>query len=420
MRPVWILALAASGCRGLFGIGDAVVIDDAPASTSDTAATSETPAACAMWQLPGLDTCAFPPSAPLVLSGGAYSYDTRTAGGTLSGPTGDVRSSTFMLAPPDGVPTAVLSIEALAIGAGTTIMVTGPKPLLVLVWSTLAINGALDASSRRQAMQIGAGANEGCTTTSGAAGSDASPTGLGGSGGGGGGGAQGAGGQAGEGGRVSVSGGTGGVAAPAAVRGGCPGGASGTAGTGATISAGTGATVSATSGSFALGGAGGGAVRLIARDQITIGTTAVVSANGAGGAGAPQQSACGGGGGGAGGYLGFEAPVVTIDGTVTANGGGGGGGGGPMDVGRDGEDGAPGRIAARGGVGSATSCGRPGGNGSDATMLDGQRGASFPPADCAATGGGGGGGGAAGFLVVASPAFMATASSTISPPVLRR
>jgi hypothetical protein len=415
MRPVWILALAASGCRGLLGIGDAVVIDlDAPPATSDAPAVADAldaPAACTAWQLAGLDACAFPPSAPLVLSGGAYTYDTRTAGGTLSGPTGDVLSSPYMIAPADGTPTAVLSIEALTISAGTTITVTGPKPLLVLAWSTLEIDGALDASSRRQAMQIGAGANEGCTTLSGAPGSDAAAAGSGGSGGGGGGGAQGAGAVGGDGGRIVVGGGAGGAAAAAAFRGGCPGGASGTAGHGATLPA--------TSGSFALGGAGGGAVRMIAHDQITLGSAAIVSANGAAGAGAPLQSACGGGGGGAGGYLGFEAPVVMIDGTVTANGGAGGGGGGPTDLGHDGEDGAPSLIAARGGGGSATACGRPGGDGSDATSLDGHRGASFAPADCAATGGGGGGGGAAGFLVVASPAFTATASSTISPPVLR-
>ena len=77
-----------------------------------------------------------------------------------------------------------------------------------------------------------------------------------------------------------------------------------------------------------------------------------------------------------------------------------------------------GAIAAGGGAGSSTSCGRPGGSGSDVASLDGHRGGTFAAGDCATTGGGGGGGGAAGFLVVGSPAFTATASSTISPPVL--
>jgi|GEM_PF-4591303 len=411
MRPVWILALAASGCRGLLGIGDAVVVDvDAPVVTPDASMPLDAPALCTTWQLPGLDTCAFPPSAPLVLSGGAYTYDTRTAGGTLSGPAGDVLASPYTIMPGDGTPTAVLSISALTISAGTTITVTGPKPLLVLAWSTLAIDGALDASSRRAAQQIGAGANEGCTTLTGATGSDAVDPGIGGSGGGGGGGAQGAGGLGGTGGKVVVAGGAGGVAAAARFRGGCPGGASGAAGHGATAPA----------TSRALGGAGGGALRLIARDQITVGSAAVVSANGAAGAGAPMQSACGGGGGGAGGYLGFEAPVVAIDGTVTANGGGGGGGGGAMDVGHDGEDGAASAIAALGGAGSSSTCGRAGGTGSDTASLDGHGGASFATTtDCMTTGGGGGGGGAAGFLVIASPAFTAGASATISPPVTR-
>ncbi len=402
MRPVWILALAASGCRGILGIGEAVVIVEDAAPVPDVAEV------CVGWPATGIVACDYPASPPLVLAGGAYTYDTRAGGGTLSGPTGEVRTSAFTLRPPDGPEVAVLSIEALTIGAEATISVIGPKPLLVLSWSTITIDGTLDASSRRQRAQLGAAANVGCTAMAGAPGTSGVSVVSGGSGGGGGGGFQGVGGLAGDGGVVVVGGGEGGGSAPATLRGGCPGGASGMAGPGA----------DAPSGSLALGGAGGGARRLVARDRITVGGTGTVSANGAGGAGGPLRSACGGGGGGAGGYLGFEAAVVTLDGRVSANGGGGGGAAGPGDAGNDGADGAPGSDAAAGGV--PTACGSAGGSGSDVTNLDGRAGTSFATdQDCMTTGGGGGGGGAAGFIVVASPAFTSSASAVISPPALR-
>lgn len=54
------------------------------------------------------------------------------------------------------------------------------------------------------------------------------------------------------------------------------------------------------------------------------------SVSSAGGIGS-DRSCGGGGGGGSGGMIGLEAPTITVEGVVYANGGGGGGGCGPQD-----------------------------------------------------------------------------------------
>jgi hypothetical protein len=124
-----------------------------------------------------------------------------------------------------------------------------------------------------------------------------------------------------------------------------------------------------------------------------------------------MQSACGGGGGGSGGYLGFEGPIVNIDGLVLANGGGGGssqlGAGTAGDPGQDAH--ATDDVPATGGPGD--SCGPPGaigsGQGNVAGLMGTDAGGTF---GC----GGGGGGGAAGFVIAYSAAFTG-AGATISP-----
>jgi hypothetical protein len=69
------------------------------------------------------------------------------------------------------------------------------------------------------------------------------------------------------------------------------------------------------------GGGGGGAIALVAMESVTIPATGVVASPGAGGGVAAAGN--GGGGGGGGGAIFIEAPVVTIQGKLTANGGGG-------------------------------------------------------------------------------------------------
>ncbi|HEY0483091.1 MAG TPA: hypothetical protein VGD37_36470 [Kofleriaceae bacterium] len=404
MRSLWIFALAASGCRSILGIGDPPALID-----------SGGPGACADWHLDDLDPCALPPSTPaLTLGDGTYTYDTTgSAGGTLYDAAHQVvLQSRQAIQLTDGSPIAVLSVGQLASSAGTRLAVIGPRPLLIVSWSSIVLDGVIDAGSHlgvtdatahiAQTVQFGAGANQRCDPGAGHEGGDAPATG--GSGGGGGGGLHAAGGAGGRGGSTgSGSGGAGGqAAAPAAApgfHGGCPGGNSGVAGGVAKLPA--------SPASRALGGAGGGALRLVARDAIEV--RGSISANGAGGAGAPLRSACGGGGGGAGGYLGFEAPIVQLGGSITANGGGGAGGGDVDLPGNDGADGAVSTQAAPGGGLASSGCGAAGGPGAAAAVLAG--------ADAASTscnGGGGGGGGATGFIVIKSPGYT-PGTVTLSP-----
>ncbi len=261
-------------------------------------------------------------------------------------------------------------IAGTSVTVPATTRVTGPRGLVVVSTSTITVDGSLDASST--ALVPGGGANPSSCPAAGTGSSDAG----GGAGGAGGGFAT----QGGDGGRgdendngMPAGKASGGVAAAtqttAVLRGGCRGGNGGDG-----------------NGGFTTGSNGGGAVYLIAASSITVSTNGGVYASGGGGGGGP---ACGGGGGGgSGGMIGFDAPAITIDGKVAANGGGGGGGGGSTGASLAGTDGtttmyntrAPGG-APGGGNGVA------GGLGSALGNLTGAIGAN---GDC---GGGGGGGG---------------------------
>ncbi|HEX3760266.1 MAG TPA: hypothetical protein VHW23_16230, partial [Kofleriaceae bacterium] len=360
MRSVWLLALAASGCRSLLGIDQPARGDAGPDGF----------AVCTHWHPEGFDPCALVITADsLTLDGQAYIYNSGD-GALTDAAHQTVITSGQTVEQTDGTRVAVLSVGRFTVTPTAHVTVMGPRPLLVVSWSAIVVDGALDAGSHlavtdapahtAQTVQVGAGANQGCTTETGQDGVGASATG--GSGGGGGGGFHGAGGPGGRGGGASpVAGGPGGQpAALTSIRGGCPGGASGAAGAVATLPA--------IQGSRALGGSGGGAIRLVALDSIEV--RGAISVNGAGGAGAPRNSACGGGGGGAGGYLGFEAPLVALAGTITANGGGGGGGAGATGDGSDGGDGAAASTGAPGGAVPAD-CGLAGGTGGATATLDG-------------------------------------------------
>lgn len=404
MRLAWILVLAASGCRGILGIEHAIVVADAEADAAGA------PASCATWHPQGFDPCSLGAPLPaLHLGAGQYTYDTTLGGGKLTDGAGQlVVQSTVTVMQSDSSTAAVLSADALAIDAGATVRVVGPRPLLIVAWSTAVVDGVIDAGSQLGSASLGANANIVCVAgTTGIDGTDAISI-TGGSGGGGGGGLQGHGGHGGIGGMApAVGGGAGGAArtvadARAAIHGGCPGGASGMAGAVA-VSPSTPATQSR-------GGAGGGALWLVAHDSIAIAGT--ISANGAGGSGAQIGSVCGGGGGGSGGTVLLEAPAGSISGTVTANGGGGGGGGAAADAGNNGADGKPDVQPAPGGAIATGGCGRSGGAGSAQVALAGS------DASGADACGGGGGGGAAGFIVIASVGFTATGTAKISPPAI--
>jgi hypothetical protein len=401
MRSVWLLALAASGCRAILGIGDPPALGDGAVFVS-----------CESWHPRGFDPCALKITTDaLGLGDQSYVYDTSVDGGTLYDAAHQaILTSDQTIMQTDGSPLAVLSIGRLTSTGSTTLEVVGPRPLLIVSWSSITLDGVLDAGSHlgitdalahiAQTIRFGAGANQSCTGSAGHNGGNAM---AGGGGGGGGGSFQAAGGVGGQGGIEGIAGGAGGGAATTTViHGGCPGGSSGAAGTVANPPA--------SAGSRAAGGAGGGAVRLVAHDSIDI--AGRISVNGAGGAGAPTHSGCGGGGGGAGGYLGLEAPSVRLGAAavITANGGGGGGGASAAETGGDGSDGALSRLPALGGAG-ANSCGGTGGAGAAAARLSGS---SASDASCA--GGGGGGGGASGYLVIRSPSYL-PGTATLSPPV---
>jgi len=408
MRSVWLLALAASGCRGILGIEEARVFDAAP----------DVPALCAMWHPDGIEPCALgSPKPALELGPGVYTYSTTDAGGRLTDEAGNVRYESAVTAmQADQSQVAVMSVEALTIDAGAALRVEGKKPLVVISWSTIAVAGAIDAGSHlgvidaaahlAQTVRFGAGANAACSANVGKDGSNNLT--QAGSGGGGGGGYQGTGGAGAPGVDALATGGAGGAPTTSTVlSGGCPGGASGAAGTRASAPA--------NPSSQATGGAGGGALRLVAYDAITV--TGAISANGAGGAGAPTKSACGGGGGGSGGQLMLDAGSVTISGVLAANGGGGGGGGDLGQTGRDGADGLAGIDPASGGA--TLGCGYQGGAGSALNQLRGGDGFQSAGAGTAC-GGGGGGGGAAGVIVIASAGYAALPTAKLSPPATLR
>lgn len=144
------------------------------------------------------------------------------------------------------------------------------------------------------------------------------------------------------------------------------------------------------------GGAGGGAVALIAGRSVTIAPSGVITSPGNGG-GRGDFGAGGtpGLGGGSGGAILLEAPTVTVSGVVAAN---GGNGGGPNDT--SGERGASSGteivpIVKAGGIGSA------------GTRIDGSE--SAPGTDGLAGGGGGGAG------RIRINGATVTASGTVSP-----
>lgn len=138
------------------------------------------------------------------------------------------------------------------------------------------------------------------------------------------------------------------------------------------------------------GGAGGGAVQLYSGISIDIGANGGIHVGGGGGSGGMSCSnSSAGGGAGSGGAIFLQAPDVTHQGTLAANGGAGGGAGsGSGGDGDPGDDGVLGVTAAMGGGGGG-STGQAGGNGGTGAL------APLQGVDDPGNGGNGGGGGAA-------------------------
>ena len=274
----------------------------------------------------------------------------------------------------------VLNGKNYCVIAGTTIAVdarlraTGSRPLVLIASDSISVTALIDVgSSGASDPEIGAGAEPvSCPGT------NARPGVAGG----------GAGGSfVAEGGAGGASSGAGGLPGAATtviseLRGGCPGQSGQGSGGGR-------------------GGHGGGAVYLIAGQRIiVIGEINASGESGNGGMG-PMS---GGGGAGAGGMIGLDAPTITGDALILANGGGGGEGSDDDADGIRGQD--PNSIdAATGGNGGADG-GGDGGDGADAVTLARAGGAGR-------AGGGGGGGGATGLVIAPAGAMLGT---QVSPP----
>lgn len=309
-------------------------------------------------------------------------YNTDNGGSYLNGP--DPQSY-------DIGPLHVISVSKFTIQNGAGLRVVGTRPLLILSWDTIEVQGTLDVSSERDGniVVVGAGGSPGSGLCM-AAGNGENSQDCGGGGGGGFGAAGGNGGD-GKGGNQNNEGGAGGnaLAMPTTVRGGCPGGNGGTGQT------------------RGLGGPGGGAVQLTAKGAMTI--NGRIHAGGAGGDGGHGDG--GGGGGGSGGYIGLDASSLSIgpNAILAANGGGGGTGCDAM-TGPDGENGRLSTSAAGGG--GETQCVKPegGGEGGAQAQTSGAEGQPSP-GDSA-----GGGGGAAGYILVWAGSFANNGTS--SPAVI--
>lgn len=255
-----------------------------------------------------------------------------------------------------------LAADTITIDATKTLSASGSRPL-VLIAHVITINGTIDVASHVRGRQGPASDLAGCDNGTNA------DTGKG--GGGQGGSFANKGGDGGDQDNNAGSKGTAGAALTnvTTLRGGCPGGHGGMT-------------------SFSLGH-GGGAVLLIA-DSVTIASTGVINASGAGAEhGIPNDQ--GGGGGGSGGMIAISATAITLvsGGVIFANGGHGGGGAGNSTSGGDGGD--PTGPTSGGGGGAGGDNAGDGGPGYPNGTRKGTNGTSNND-------GGGGGGGGAGII----------------------
>ena len=152
---------------------------------------------------------------------------------------------------------------------------------------------------------------------------------------------------------------------------------------------------------FDLAGGGGGAIQLVSSTSITLTSQAKINVGGGGGV-------LYGDGGGSGGAVLLEAPVVTMGGTIAAN----GGSGSSNSNGTSGSSGTADSTPAPGGLGNNA-----GGSGSAGTTIDGTTG-TYNDSSVTMIGignYGGGSGGGAGRIRINTTTGQATITGTLSP-----
>jgi hypothetical protein len=269
----------------------------------------------------------------------------------------------------------VIAASTITINAARTLSAQGTRPL-VLVASTITVDGTIDVAShyggQRGAAADAPGCDNGKLATNSGGGQGGSFGGKGGDGGN-------------QDGQSSSRGQAGQPLTIASLRGGCRGGGGG--------------------GESSGGGSGGGAVALLA-DHLMLSAAARINASGSGGKGA-EEGDKGGDGAGSGGMIVLSANTLLIDPSalVFANGGHGGGGSGDSASGGTGSDPIAPASGGDGGIGVGNA--GSGGTGFPATTRDGTSGTS------SGAGGGGGGGGAGVIKLYAPPTF---AGPNMSPP----
>jgi hypothetical protein len=388
MRKWFALALAAAGgCGFEHGAastgGDDMPMIDGSVIDGTTVNPGAEPTPC---QPNFLNLCGQAAASMTLDSPGVDSINTDT----------DPRCRT--LAQTNGGPVCLVYVTSASISG--QLIATGSRPLAIASASTITISGVIDVASRRADNKTGPAADGTCTFS-------ATPEmDLGGAGGGAGGSFGLVGGDGGHGDDDNSLGndaeGAAGLAgtaiSPTALRGGCRG------------QAGANETTGGQAGGA--GGHSGGALYLYAATSITIASTGVIRASGAGGSGGGAQA--GGGGGGAGGMVVLESPQMTIAGVIAANGGGGGEGGARVSNG--GIGGGTTNISGQPGTdGTSTTTPAGGGQGADSRFGFGGAGGAGTTAAVNGTSadtGGGGGGGAVGIVHLIG---TSTVTGTLTP-----
>jgi hypothetical protein len=260
------------------------------------------------------------------------------------------------------------------LGMNSSMRVVGLRPLIIVSWGGMVIEGDIDVSSNTSGR--GAGSNSSLCVAAG----PGLPDSDGSSGGGGGGfGRAGGIGGLGRSPQEDIAGGIGGLQLPLEFHGGCPGADGGD---------------DQDPSLAGLGSPGGGALYLLARNSLRV--RGGLNAGGQGGGQATGNRA-GGGGGGSGGMLALESNVLTLEAasTLIANGGGGGGGADNGDTALAGFSGSLSADGSRGGEGEKPPAGNGGTGGRLLNNLEDQDGTLSDR-------GGGGAGGAYGYVLLRS------------------